>query len=300
MPTLRLEIVNHLPMQWVEGYKKVFEEAGWETWWWHRPGEFARSNACLFMWCNEPAISFLNGASNSDLARSIVFIRRYEYYTMPLKKVPWEKVGAVIMVNDALAYGFEQRTGVKPHVIYNGVDPERWSYKVRGHGKKIAMVGYINHRKNLPLAAEIMARLPKDYELHIAGACQSREVLDFMLHAAVSGGWKAVFHGPVDNMNAWLEDKDYLLCTSVSEGCPNSVIEAMAKGIKPIVHNWPGATNQFGNAVFRNVSLAMSEVDEDVDYESAEYRRTVMERFSLDNLRKVRSVIEETVAKANS
>jgi hypothetical protein len=35
------------------------------------------------------------------------------------------------------------------------------------------------------------------------------------------------------------------LSTSLSEGNPNNVIEAMAKGIKPVVHAWPGAEDQF-------------------------------------------------------
>ncbi len=45
--------------------------------------------------------------------------------------------------------GFEARTGIRPLVIYNAVDPEAWTYRERGHGKKIAVVGFINQKKNL-------------------------------------------------------------------------------------------------------------------------------------------------------
>jgi hypothetical protein len=77
---------------------------------------------------------------------------------------------------------------------------------------------------------------------------------------------------------------DYCLSTSISEGNPNNVLEAMAKGIKPIVHAWPGVETQFdSDMIWRTIDqAALSVVSE--TYESERYRTLVSERFSLDNI----------------
>jgi len=43
-----------------------------------------------------------------------------------------------------------------------------------------------------------------------------------------------------DDVNAWLEDKDYYISPSILETYGMSIVEAMAKGIKPVIHNFYG------------------------------------------------------------
>jgi glycosyltransferase involved in cell wall biosynthesis len=289
---MRLEIVNSFKMQWEDGYSRVFGD--WDVNWVDRPDPIESPDCRLFMWCNEPTINFLSVAEKRN-EKWIVFIRRFEYYQMPLHMVPWEKVDAVIMVNDALAYGFEQRTKKKPIVVYNGITPEKWTFRGHGHGKKIAMVGFICHRKNLPLAAQIMMALPKDYELHVAGEIQTPSVVDYTLCMANTMGFQIGFHGKVDDINGWLQDMDYLLCTSISEGSPNSIIEAMACGIKPVIHNWIGSKNQFNGYTYDTVGQAVAMMDPTSPYSSKLYRELAELKFGPDNFNKVKAIIERTV-----
>jgi hypothetical protein len=82
---------------------------------------------------------------------------------------------------------------------------------------------------------------------------------------------------------------DYCLSTSISEGNPNNVIEAMAKGIKPIVHNWPGAEDQFPMSIFNSVDEAVKLLTENT-YESRMYRGSVESKFSLKNFEQVADI----------
>ena len=81
-----------------------------------------------------------------------------------------------------------------------------------------------------------------------------------------------------EEMNLWLEDKNYLLSTAISEGCPNNVIEAMAKGIKPVIHNWPGAKEMFPDLVFDTI-LEAKDMLSGYEYDSQNYRDRVEKRF---------------------
>jgi hypothetical protein len=94
-------------------------------------------------------------------------------------------------------------------------------------------------------------------------------------------------------LDKWWDDKSFCLSTSISEGNPNNVIEAMAKGIKPIVHSWPGSEDQFPD------DLRFSTVREAVEafegpYDSFRYQGIVNEKFSLNNIERVVDLCESS------
>ena len=134
---MKVDIITKYPMQWLKGYKEVFPNCEiFDNPYKSIPVEEDRS-AMLFMWCDKEAIEFLK-KDNACGSKVIVFVRRYEYYTSAIEEMDWSKVDAVIMVNPYLARGFEERTGIKPHVVYNGITPDDWRYRERKHGGKIA------------------------------------------------------------------------------------------------------------------------------------------------------------------
>jgi glycosyltransferase involved in cell wall biosynthesis len=251
------------------------------------------SDLIVFMWADENTKKWIENFHN----KKIVFVRRYEYYS-DLESFAWEKVDAVVFVNPWLAKGFEERTGVKPHVIPNSVDLSKWTFRERGPGNKIAMVGFVNQKKNLPLAFQIMAALPRDYELHVIGEVQDGATVDYLMNLGNSLGIKATFYNPTDNIDGFLEDKNYLLNTAISEGCPNNVIEAMAKGIRVIVHNWPGSVELLGNGlVFGTVQEAIGMITDSFRYDSKVYRDMAEKNFGPSNMVAFRSLVDEVLAR---
>lgn len=285
---MTVDIITPFKMQWLDGFKKVFPgcEISKEASIWNE------DIVNLFMWCDKSTVEYINNAEYEfKNQRHIVFIRRYEMYTPWIEQMDWSKVDAVIMVNMYLAKKFEQRTGVKPYVIYNGVLAENWRFKERKHGKKIAMVGYINQKKNYPLALQILAKLPEGYELHLAGEVQCQATMDYIDNLAKRMKRQVIYNGRIDNIDFWLEDKNYLLSTAISEGNPNNVIEAMAKGIKPVVHDWPGADSQFHGNVFNTVDEAIVLMSPESRYDSKSYRMKVEEKFGYENFIKIRNIV---------
>jgi glycosyltransferase involved in cell wall biosynthesis len=283
---MKINFITPLKMQWIKGYENIFKDC-----------EFVKTDVPsigdydtrMFMWCNDDTIRFIN--NNKKDSRYIVFIRRYEYYSMPLEKVDWSKVDEVIMVNEYLAKGFLQRTGIKPNVIYNGVNPDEWKYKERRHGNKIALVGFVNQKKNYPLALQILTKLPQDYELHIAGGIQCNATMDYIDNLTKATKRKVYFYDQIDDIDLWLEDKNYLLSTAISEGNPNNVIEAMAKGIKPIVHNWPGSCSQFARYVFNTIDEAVAMFRDGSEYKSELYRNIIEKFHGDEQYQKVRQLV---------
>jgi glycosyltransferase involved in cell wall biosynthesis len=278
-----MQIVNPLPMQWEGKMKETFPEATWTE----KPTR--GDDTYLFCWCNEDTVHFIN--TEPKFAKYIVYVRRYEMFGF-VNQVDWSKVDKVIMVNNCLANELHRAFGVEPEVLYNAIDDSKWSYRKRTHGKKIAMVGYINQKKNLPLAMQIMSLLPHDYELHLAGGIQDGATWMYLKNLADDMRVKVRCYGqiPHEDMDEWLEDKNYILSCAISEGCPNNVLEAMAKGIKPVIHNWPGAVEQFGDLVFNTVSEAALMIGS-LSYDSEEYARMVEYKFGQKNYERLKEIV---------
>jgi glycosyltransferase involved in cell wall biosynthesis len=57
---------------------------------------------------------------------------------------------------------------------------------------------------------------------------------------ALSLATSVYFAGRVDDVETWLRASDVFVLPSVSEGLPNSVLEAMASGVTPVMTDLPG------------------------------------------------------------
>ena len=147
------------------------------------------------------------------------------------------------------------------------------------------------------MALQILLGLPDDYELHIAGKVQDPCTAEYLNHVAKLCERKVYLYGQIkaSDMDTWWEMMEVCLSTSISEGNPNNVNEAMMKGIKPVVHTWPGAHSQYPQGcLFRTVDEAIAIIRSD-DYRAPVYRDWAMERFSPSNWRQVIQIAEELV-----
>lgn len=289
---MKVQISSKFEMNWLSGYKSVFEKNGWSVDITNEPIYKKGTDLYMLMWLDQESVRFIN----STHVKKMVFIRRYEFFSGLIETTYWDKVSSVVVLNNYFAAMFENRTDDKAVIIPNGVVLDDWKFKKRTHGSKLAMVGYINPRKNIPMALQILVCLPEHYTLHIAGGVQSAET-DIYLHYLANFmhiSDRVKFYDKVDDIDSWLEDKNYFLNTSISEGCPNSVIEAMAKGIMPIVHNWPGSFSLFTPYVFNTVGGAVNMILNH-EYDSQRYRDDVQNKFSEKPYREVFNIAKGIV-----
>jgi len=233
-------------------------------------------------WASNEAVvaSYLKKPSKKLFIR----LHRYEAFEFYPFLIKWENVDKVVFVSNFMKEVLEDRKikigSEKSKVIYNGVDLDRFDFKQRENGYNIGWVAYIIPRKNLHMTLEIIRKLvEKDerYVLHIAG-----DFLDLMYERYIKHLIKAanieknvILYGWVDDMAKWWDDKNYLLSTSMHEGHPYNIMEGMAKGIKPIIHNFDGAEELYDKQfLFSNIDEAVEKIVTG-QYNSSYYREYV-------------------------
>ena len=259
------------------------------------------ADICWFEWCDEVIVQ----ASRLDVARRkpiVCRLHRYEAFTDMPGKVQWENVDTLMLVTDHLISvlrqtvpGIEDRVNVT--VVNNGVALDKIPYLARNQGYNVASVGYIHMRKNPVLLLQIMEKLVRfdsRYKLHVAGRFQDPLVKMYWDHMVVELGLKdnVVFDGWQDDVPRWLQDKQFLISTSMHESFGYSIAEAMAMGIKPVVHNFPFATRIWPEQIlFNTQDEAVGMITSNV-YSSIAYRNFIEEHYSLfDQITQVRKVL---------
>lgn len=87
--------------------------------------------------------------------------------------------------------------------------------------------------------------------------------------------------GPINNVPEWFDDKSFLISTSVIESQQLSIMEAMATGIKPIIHNFYGASEIYPRKYLFNTIDECCDMVLSDDYNPWEYRKFIEDNYSL-------------------
>lgn len=247
------------------------------------------ADICWFEWCDELVI-YGSQLEEAKRKRIICRLHSYEAFSEYPSQVKWENVEKVIFVaNHIRDFVLENTPALRKEqtkVIPNGVDLEKYTYKERKHGFNIAYVGYINYKKGPMLLLHAFKAIydkDKRYKLFIAGQFQDpRDVLYFK---QMVKEWNLenniIFQGWQDDLNTWLEDKNYILCTSLLESQNMSVMQAMAKGIKPLIHNFVGAVGVYKPEYIWNTFDELTNMINSKAYDYREYRKFIQDRYPL-------------------
>jgi glycosyltransferase involved in cell wall biosynthesis len=275
---------------WVDMFHAEVERRGHHFSWWAIPHwrahEANKPDLVLHGWATEE-----HGGPAYPGARNICFLRRFELFG-GFSKLPFDKLDGIICCNtwiEGVAKKILKKleADVPVHTVYNAVDTSKWTLVKRGPpSRKIGMACFVHPKKNLPLALQILAKLPEGYELHVAGDIQDPCTAEYLNNTAKALRRKIYLYGqlPHEELDAWWSQFDVCLSTSISEGNPNNVLEAMAKGIRPVVHAWPGAEDQFpGSCLFSTVEGARHAIMEH-EKEPSTWRDYVADRYSLRNI----------------
>jgi len=279
------DIINGLSDQYeikkiiVTDYKQIDECMVW-------------ADICWFEWCDELVVY----GSKLGLAKEkkvICRLHRYEVFTDLPKNVEWENVNKLIIVSEHLKKflvtaipNIENKVDIV--TIKNGVNLDKFKLKERNVGFNIAYVGYIHSRKNPVLLLQIINKLvkkDKKYKLYVAGQFQDALIELYWNYQVQQMGLQnnVIFQGWQEDINKWLDDKNYIVSASIHESFGYGIAEAMTRGIKPIIHNF-----LFADGIWEKKYL-YNEIDEAIkmitskNYDSYEYRKFILENYSLDS-----------------
>lgn len=205
-------------------------------------------------WCTDAAMLVSNmwASDGGRRAKIIIRLHRWEAYTDWINHVKWSNVEKLLVVPNPYTLKQLEPLNLGDKIINfpNAVNMERWEFADPQPGKKIAYVGSLNLKKNIPFLLQCMKNLldiDAEYKLYCAGAWQDQVVKNYVEHMIDVLGIanNVFFEGHQEDVQNWLKDKQYIVCPSLVEGHPVAVMEGMAMGLKPLIHNFPGADSFF-------------------------------------------------------
>lgn len=263
------------------------------------------ADICWFEWCDE-LIAYGSNLEAAKRKKIICRLHSYEAFTGYPLKVNWNNIDKIIFVSENIQNYVLNKFSISEGIVTiipNGVDLEKWGYCQRDKGFNIAYVGYINYKKGPMLLLQAFKAIfdhDKRYKLYIAGQYQDQRYNLYFKQMVREFGLENnfFFEGWQENLDEWLGDKNFILCSSILESQNMSVMQAMAKGIKPVIHNFVGARGIYSNKfIWNTIEEAVGLITEK-DYNSSEYRDFVSNKYSLNTqLEKVFELLEQLASK---
>lgn len=165
------------------------------------------------------------------------------------------RVDSVTAIHNRLADYFQDTLGVAPdrlHVIYNGIDTERFrpaepepSHPREPGSFKAVFVGRLHPHKNLDMLIDAVSRINKtskiSLRLDIIGTGPLKKAL---CNQARQDGIEDYvrFLGEQTNIPQLLTSYDFLVMSSITEGVPLVILEALSSGLPCLATDVGGIT----------------------------------------------------------
>lgn len=182
----------------------------------------------------------------------------------------------------------ERREDLRIHTIPHAIDLNQWTFKEREKGFDIAVVAERWMSKGEAYVLQIAKKLQdidERYKIHWLGQRSDYQwehayFDDFIEHHKLN----IEITNICDSVDDFLENKNFLLHASHKEAFSAATAEAMAKGIKPILHRFYGADDLWPGMTWDTIDQAVAMILSD-DYDSKSYRQYLIDHeFTLPQM----------------
>ncbi|MEN6334692.1 MAG: hypothetical protein ABFE01_10555 [Phycisphaerales bacterium] len=240
-----------------------------------------------------------------DDSRIIISVRRSDLCDRWAKDVCWENVSILVQIGSSAVEEtlVEQvpdiRNRTRLVVVPNGVNLRRYTLRRRDRGKNLACIGCLTMQANPAFLVQCMQKLhylDPGYRLSFAGTFESPILEQYVRHMVRTLNLTDVvtFEPSYGELNCWLSDKHYIVACGIGENQVEALLAGMACGLKPIIHNFPGADKLFPSAYLFNIAEQFCEQVLAREYEPEQYRRFVEQRYPLDQqLSRVNGILQQ-------
>ena len=265
----RVRMTNTVPMEYDKDVKLIWAE-----------------------WGDENAVEI---AKQYTKAKKILRIHSYEAYSWFPKHMEWNKWDKIIFVADHTRRYLEKRIGMvleNAVVIRNGVDLDKFTIPdEKPISDDIAFVGMLKENKGVQLLTFLANEL-KNYKFHVKGLIFNRDIQQFLEEKAPNN---LVPVKPGDDVAEFLQDKTFIINTSHRESCGLSILEGMACGCKPVIYDWVGAREIYGDEfVFNDIDSLKNILHGPI--QPMEYRDFVKRNHDIKEKKtEIMNVIEEVL-----
>ena len=235
----------------------------------------------LCEWCCENAV--WHSQNKREGTRLIVRLHRFEAFRDFPERVNWAAVDALIVVSDHFRDLMVAQFGVDPaiiHVLPQYIDWDALQRPKLAQARFTCGLVGINpfDHKRFDRAIDFFAALRRtDPRFTLAVRSVMPWEIDWVWNNNVEdrSRFEAVFERvfsdpdltaavrfdlPGSDMEEWYRGVGTILSSSDTEGCHTSVLEGMAGGCYPVVHDWPGAQGLFAPFVHADMTDAITGV----------------------------------------
>jgi glycosyltransferase involved in cell wall biosynthesis len=203
------------------------------------------TDIAFFEWCNEMMVDV---SHRPKMCKYVCRLHSYEMFTPLPGQVDWNNIDKLVFVSPVCRDYTASKFGIRPdilHLIPNGVDTNKYSIpEGKTFNKKVAFIGHLNYKKSpellLPAFKEIYD-YDNSYSFHIAGSFQDERIQLYFRSMMDKMPFQIHFDGFVQDIPGYLKDKDFVISTSLFESFQYSLMEGMASGVFPLVHQWAGS-----------------------------------------------------------
>ena len=200
--------------------------------------------------------------------------------------VNWNFINHLVFVSEHIKNKvlseIELPSTTKVSLIKHGVNMDKFVFRNKPKGKKIAWINNIAWHKNLVLALQVLIENP-EYELHTVGSSLGGWHKAYVDNFVERNNLKFFYQENVENVNDFLQDKDFILLTSSKESFSFITGEAMSIGLKPLIHRFWGAENIWNEKyIWDKISEVKGMLNE--DYNPQEYRTYIEQNYPLSKM----------------
>jgi len=273
-------------------------------------GADARKVAELIQWSD---IAWFDGGGEMAIEvsrrprrkKTILSLRRCDVGERWAKQVQWENVDILVQIgsSDVEEALFGQvpdiRNRTRLVVVPNGINLDRYTFRRRMRGKSLVCMGCLTMEANPAFLLQCMQKLhyiDPEYRLFFSGAFENPSLEQYVRYMVQTLGLTGVvsFEPHPGELNAWLSDKHFVVAGGIGENQVESLLAGMTCGLKPVVHNFPGADRLFPAQYLFNIAEQFCEQVLSHDYQPESYRQFVQQRYPLQQqLGKVNGILTQ-------
>ena len=247
---------------------------------------------CDIAWFDGGGDLVVDATRTRQVGKTVVSLRRSDICGDWVTAVRWENVDILmqlgsIAVEEALTEHVPDiRNRTRLVVLGLGVNLDRFAFRQRPAGKHLACMGPLSLETNPAFLLQCMQKLhyiDPEYRLSFAGRFESPVLEQYLRHMVDTLGLTGVVSfapSPFDP-NAWLADKHFIVSGGMGESQTQMLLQGMAAGLKPVIHNFPGAQALFPTDGLFNIAEEFCEQIVNRPYTPAAYRRFVEQRYPM-------------------
>ena len=267
-----------------------------------------RSDLIWYEWGNGPVLQM---SKLYYLCPSICRIHRYEAYHETVKNINWFNIEKLLLINrafvDTIQNHWDKNINYKTdiEIIPNPVS-KTTKFKHRKNNFNIAYISRFQKDKNPALMIQILKRLvdiDNRYKVYMIGRIQDIQLYEYCLDLVDKLNLKNnfLYQGVIDEVETWLDDKSYLLSTSIVESQGLAIMEAMNMGIKPIIHNGFALDTIYPENLLYNTIEEAVQLITNSEYDSNSYKSFIEKSYSEEIiLPKIERIINDLIESNNS